>query len=94
MTVPDGKQIEIWIIERLAHRLRLSPDEIDANESPLRYGADSLTLFTIAGDLEVRLGRTLEPDLLWEYPTIASLAIALAEGPSGKSLNPPLEGRA
>jgi acyl carrier protein len=78
MTDTNGTQIETWVKEQLARHLGLSPEEIDANESPFRYGADSLTLVTIAGDLEVWLGRPLEPGILWEYPTISSLATALA----------------
>jgi acyl carrier protein len=84
MTDTDRREIENWMKAQLARHLRLLPEEIDAHESPLRYGADSLTLVTIAGDLEVWLGRPLGPNVLWEYPTIASLAAALAVGTNAR----------
>lgn len=70
-----------WLVRALAKELKLSPEEIDPHEPFTRLGADSLTLVTVGGDLEAWLERSIPPSVMWEYPTIASLAAALMEGP-------------
>ena len=74
----SAAEIEEWLITELAQRLRIDRAEIALDEPFVRYGADSLTMVTLGGDLEVWLDRSLSPNLLWEYPSVRSLAAYLA----------------
>ena len=76
---PTNEQIEAFLIEGLARHLKLDRAEIDAERPFTEYGADSLILVTLGGELETWLARELSPALLWRYPTIRQLATHLAE---------------
>ena len=68
-----------WLVPRLAGALGVPPSEIDANEPLSRYGLGSVEAVVLVGDLEEWLSLSLEPTLLWDYPTITRLAAYLAE---------------
>ena len=68
------QQIENWLIEQLAQRLAIDPSEIAINEPLENYGLSSRETIELSGDLEVWLNRTLEPTLVWEYPSIQALS--------------------
>ena len=67
-------QIRTWLIEQIAELLSLSSADIDIYESLDVYGLASRDAVALSGDLEVWLGRRLSPTLIYEYPTIATLA--------------------
>ena len=73
--------IERWLADAIVRHLKVPPSQVNPNEPFTRFGADSLTLVTIGGDLEEWLDITIPPSMMWQYPTIASLARALVEGP-------------
>ena len=58
-------------------RLNISPDEIDIREEFTSYGLDSMELISVSGFLEQWLGRTLSPNVMYDYTTIADLAAYL-----------------
>ncbi len=74
----DEKQIELWIINRVARELAISPAEIDAKAPFSRYGLDSLAAVQVVSDLEGYLGVDLSPSLPYEYPTAEELAAHLS----------------
>jgi acyl carrier protein len=71
--------IQAWLISHLAVYLKLQPDEIDIEESFACYGLDSSVAVSLTGELASVLGYELEPTLFWEYPSIAELAVHLAQ---------------
>ena len=72
-------EIQAWIVSYLAELLEVDPDEINVSISFDRYGLDSSVAVGLTGDLENWMERKLDPTLLYDYPTIESLAQHLAD---------------
>ncbi len=84
-------EIVQWLRVRLARQLELEPDEIDTQKDFADCGLSSVEAVNLSGDLENFLGCRLPPTLLWDYPTIETLAGYLAEDISLDALvNPPI----
>jgi acyl transferase domain-containing protein/acyl-CoA synthetase (AMP-forming)/AMP-acid ligase II/acyl carrier protein/SAM-dependent methyltransferase len=69
----DAKSLEAWLSARLSALLKIPAHEIDARQPFSRYGLDSLGAVALAGELQEKLGRTLPPSLLFDYPTVADV---------------------
>lgn len=67
-------RLKEWMIESVATLTSLPPSSIDPNEPFAVYGMKSRDIVGLAGDLEVLLGRNIEPSIFYEYPTIEALA--------------------
>ncbi len=68
---------QTWLILRLARQLRISPDMIEADQSPSRYGLDSLAAVELAHEIEKKVGFVLPFADLISGLSIAELAAAL-----------------
>jgi acyl carrier protein len=77
--------IRQWLVTQLAEQLGSAPQDIDGCQSFSEYGLDSLTGISLAGDLQEWLGISLSPTLLWEYPSVDTLAQYLAEAVTPQS---------
>jgi acyl carrier protein len=75
----SGEQIEQWFIQYLSQQLDLSPDQIDVTVPFDDFALDSATAIAMTGDLEDWLGRSVDPTLVYDYPTISDLAEYLAQ---------------
>ena len=75
--LPLGAALAAWV----AHRCGLASDEIDRDCPLVEFGISSVEAVELAGRLETRLGRSLPPTLLWEYPTINAIERAMTAGP-------------
>ena len=73
------EKIHDWLISYLADLLDMEPDEIGTTTPFSRYGLDSSSTVILTGDLMEWLGCQIEPDTVYQYPTIQSLARFLAE---------------
>ncbi len=73
------KEIQTWLISHLAMYLKIPPDEIDIQEPFTAYGLDSAVAVSMTGELAQLIGCELGLTLLWEYPTIETLAQYLVE---------------
>ena len=73
-----SEDLEYWMIRRLSQYLKVAPAEIDPEALFTALGIDSSIAVSMTGDLAQSLGVDLEPHLLWEYPSIESLAQYLA----------------
>lgn len=71
--------IQGWLLTNLTEQLGIGPQDIDIRKPVTEYGLDSITGVSLAGDLEDWLRLQLSPTVLWDYPTIESLALHLAE---------------
>ncbi len=71
-------EIQDWTVAYIADLLEIDPDEIDTALPFDRYGLDSTAAVGLTGDLEDWLGIEIDPTLLYDYPTIDSLAKYLA----------------
>jgi acyl transferase domain-containing protein/acyl-CoA synthetase (AMP-forming)/AMP-acid ligase II/acyl carrier protein/predicted alpha/beta-fold hydrolase len=74
--------IQGWLVENVARRLGILPQEIDVGEPFASYGLDSVQAVRLTAELEDWLGRKLSPTLAYDYPTIESLAGYLGQGAS------------
>lgn len=66
--------IQGWIAERLG----VDPSRISTGKAFYDFGVDSVTAVEMIGGLGQRLGRSLSPTLVWDFPTIRELAAHLA----------------
>ncbi|WP_030006270.1 fatty-acyl-[ACP] elongase/decarboxylase Ols [Picosynechococcus sp. NKBG042902] len=80
--LPDQhqQQIEAWLKDNIAHRLGITPQQLDETEPFASYGLDSVQAVQVTADLEDWLGRKLDPTLAYDYPTIRTLAQFLVQG--------------
>lgn len=78
-SAPTEEAIQAWLVSHLAVYQKMQPDEIDIEESFACYGLDSSVAVSLTGELASWLGYELEPTLFWEYPSIAELAVHLAQ---------------
>lgn len=82
----DATTLQLWLVNQIAERLRIEPDEIDIQEDFADYGLNSIEAVNLSGDLENLLGRRLPPTILWDYPNIQELAQYLAQDTSQDTL--------
>jgi len=73
-----SREIQTWLIARLAEKLGISASAIDIHQPLAAYGLGSLAAVSLAGELEDWLECHLSPTVVYDYPTIAALAQALA----------------
>jgi acyl carrier protein len=81
---PGAVEIQDWLVGYLSKELNISSDEIDVKAPFDRYGLSSMTAVLMTGEMEEWLGRTLDPTLPYDYPTVEALAQYLASAPSQK----------
>ncbi|NEO89527.1 MAG: acyl carrier protein [Moorea sp. SIO3G5] len=72
-------EIKDWLVTYIAQLLEITPDEIEIDIPFDGYSLDSAAAVGLSGDLEEWLGCEFEPTLLYDYPTIETLAKYLAE---------------
>lgn len=75
------ESIQAWFIAKLASSLGMKPSDIDISEPFASYGLASVDVVGLSGELEDWLERQLSPTLLYDHPTIESLAQYLVEDP-------------
>lgn len=71
--VPTVAEIQAWIVSYLAELLEVDPDDVDVTIPFDRYGLDSSAAVGMTGELEDWLGCEIDPTVMYDYPTIASL---------------------
>ena len=67
-------EIQNWLVSYLAELMEVAHDEIDVKVPFDEYGLDSSMSVTMVADLEACVGRTLDPTLIYDYPTLEKLA--------------------
>lgn len=73
------ERVQNWLVEKVAYRLEVPPQEIDVDKYFDEFGLDSTEALVLAGELEKWLGMELETTALWYHPTIADLSGYLVE---------------
>ncbi len=72
MKTPE--EIQKWLRERVAGEIKTEPEFVSLQIPFENYGLDSIIIVTIVSDLEDWLNLSLDPTILWEYPTIEALS--------------------
>ena len=68
------RELRAWLIAALATASGEPARAIDPARPFSQYGLDSAAAVRLAGDLEIKLARSLPTTLLWDHPTIDALA--------------------
>ena len=75
----SSRAIEDWLIAWAAAETGLDAGAIELDKSFASLGLDSVTGVWLVGDLQTWLGRAVDPTLVWDYPTIETMAAHLAD---------------
>jgi acyl transferase domain-containing protein len=67
------REIQDWLVTRLADRLGLATAEIAIDEPFTSYGLSSQEAVSLCGDLEIWLDCQFPPTLIYDYPTIQAV---------------------
>jgi acyl carrier protein len=70
-------EIQRWICSRIAERIGIESDEVDPDQPFVTFGIGSRDSITLVGELEDWLGRQLKATMMYDFPTVRSLAAAL-----------------
>lgn len=68
-----------WLVQHLADRIEVSPEDVDVNRTFEEYGLDSRVAVQVSGALEKVVERRLSPGLLYEHQTINDLTSYLSK---------------
>ena len=75
MTIDDVKRV---LLEAVATEAGIAPDELATDRPFTDYGLDSMAALTVGMEIEDVCGLSDPPvDLLWDHPTVDTLAEAL-----------------
>lgn len=73
----SAAEIQRWICSRIAERIGFDPEEVDPDQPFATFGIGSRDSIALIGELEDWLGRKLKATMLFDFPTVRSLAAAL-----------------
>ncbi|MET7775867.1 SDR family NAD(P)-dependent oxidoreductase [Streptomyces mirabilis] len=80
-----SEDVRAWLASAVAEAAGLDPLAVDPERPIAEFGLGSRQLVTLAAELSGRIGRAVEPSLVFDHPTIAALAAAvLDERPVGE----------
>lgn len=80
-----SEDVRAWLTSAVAEAAGLDPLAVDPERPIAEFGLGSRQLVTLATELAGRIGRAVEPSLVFDHPTIAALATAvLDERPVGE----------
>jgi acyl carrier protein len=82
----ETPEVLSWLTVKFADWLEVAPDELDSRQPISSYGLDSISAVTLSVQLEEELSVELDTAVLWERPTLESLAEHLAEKLNGSGL--------
>jgi thioesterase domain-containing protein/acyl carrier protein len=75
----SAAEIRRWIVEEVARTLKVGPCEVDPAAPLDSLGVDSLGAIGMSGGLAAYIGKDVPATLMWDYPTINAIAVALAD---------------
>ncbi len=73
------EKIQDWLVRYLANLLDMELDAVGEHTPFTRFGLDSSATIILASELIEWLGVQIEPDDVYQYPTVHALAQHLAE---------------
>ncbi|MFE5813415.1 SDR family NAD(P)-dependent oxidoreductase [Streptomyces sp. NPDC056479] len=79
LTTPEG--VRAWLESAVAEAAGLDPLTVDPDRPIAEFGLGSRQLVTLAAELSASTGRSADPSLVFNHPTIAALAEAVFADP-------------
>ncbi|MEU1187205.1 SDR family NAD(P)-dependent oxidoreductase [Streptomyces sp. NPDC005859] len=74
-----AEAVRAWLAAAVAEAAGLDPRRVDPHRPIAEFGLGSRQLVTLGSELAERIGRPLEPSLVFNHPTIAAITDALFE---------------
>lgn len=81
-----GTDLRAWIVSRAALLLDVAPQRIATDRPLADQGLDSVSAVALLGELEDRVRRDLDPDLLFHHPAVDDL-VELLDAPGRTPLH-------
>jgi acyl carrier protein len=75
--VPTRTEVSTWMTSYILGALDLRPEDFSADASFDSYGLDSAELVIMAGIMEEQFGIEVEPEIMFETPTVTGVLDAL-----------------
>ncbi|WP_330231695.1 acyl carrier protein [Nocardia sp. NBC_00508] len=70
--------IQSWLVERVADYTERAPHQVDPAVPLAELGMDSVAGINLCGEIEDRWSLEVDPTLVFDYPTIATIAAHIA----------------
>jgi acyl carrier protein len=74
MTQRSTEEIENWLVGYIAKQLSARPEQISVSDEFVNLGLSSRQAVTLMLDMETWLGQPTDAGLVYDHPTIRSLA--------------------
>ncbi|MFJ9354217.1 SDR family NAD(P)-dependent oxidoreductase [Streptomyces mirabilis] len=74
-----SEDVRAWLTSAVAEAAGLDPLAVDPERPIAEFGLGSRQLVTLAAELSGRIGRPVEPSLVFDHPTVAALAAAVLD---------------
>lgn len=68
------EDIAQWLTTQIAGYVHVSPAHLQPGLPLAEYGLDSVSAVGLCGDIEIRFDIPVEPTMVFDYPTIDSIA--------------------
>ncbi|MCH0571008.1 SDR family NAD(P)-dependent oxidoreductase [Streptomyces sp. MUM 136J] len=85
------EDIRAWLASAVAEAAGTDPATLDPHRPLAEYGLGSRQLVALGTELSRHTGRTIEPTLLFDHPTLAAVADAVLSPPRVPSAPPPAD---
>ncbi|MFE9857850.1 HAD-IIIC family phosphatase [Streptomyces sp. NPDC005780] len=94
LTDPAPEDVEAWLAEAVSRTAGIEPAQVGLDRPMADFGLGSRELMTLGVRLSRALGRRLDPTLVYDHPTITSIARAVSHaGPGLPSAAGPVPAR-
>ncbi|MFJ6436801.1 HAD-IIIC family phosphatase [Streptomyces sp. NPDC091416] len=80
---PTSADVEAWLTEAVSRTAGIEPAQVGPDRPMADFGLGSRELMTLGARLSRALGRTLDPTLVYDHPTITSIARAVSQAGPG-----------
>ena len=80
----EPAEVLAWLTLKFANWLEVPAEELDSRKPISSYGLDSISAVTLSVELEEELDIELDTAVLWDRPTLTSLAEHLTESLNAK----------
>lgn len=74
-------ELRAWLVDWVAESTGLSASSIDVHRPMEEFGLSSRDAVALSGEIEDRMGTVLDATIVYQHPTIASLAQRIIDGP-------------
>ncbi|MDN5759847.1 MAG: phosphopantetheine-binding protein, partial [Tomitella sp.] len=74
-------ELRAWLVEWVAESTGLDRSAVDESRPMEEFGLSSRDAVALSGEIEDRIGTVLDATIVYQHPTIASLAQRIVDGP-------------